>query len=243
MLGILGFMGSYPSREDLKIFMSECRADAKAAIFTVEQVNKGEYDPSHPGPEANQNIQYTAAMAYPTPLIFYSTGGDAEMEPNNEPAPGDAYLEWLKFLLRQPKIPKTISISYGSDERDLPQEYMMPLCKLFAQLGTRGVSVLFASGNDGVGDGDCKDKSGKVQFSLAFPASCTRGVLFLRATSTQAQAQIAYQTTTFSQVPGSLASVARPAVARPTTSSRLRRTYPGAASRASLRALLTRTAR
>jgi hypothetical protein len=38
------------------------------------------YDPSHPSDEANMYIQYAEAMVYPTPLIFYSTGGEPEWE-------------------------------------------------------------------------------------------------------------------------------------------------------------------
>ena len=45
-----------------------------------------------------------------------------------------------------------------------------------AQLGTRGVTVLLATGDFGVGEGDCKDDSGKVQFLPMFPATCTCGV-------------------------------------------------------------------
>lgn len=48
----------------------------------------------------------------------------------------------------------------------------MYVCNLFAQLGARGVSALFASGNGGVGRGDCVTKDGSVQFSPLFPATC-----------------------------------------------------------------------
>ncbi len=59
--------------------------------------------------------------------------------------------------------------------KDLPLEYATAVCNLYLQLGARGVSVIFASGDDGVGRGDCKPKdgSGKIQFSLVFPAPCT----------------------------------------------------------------------
>ena len=46
-----------------------------------------------------------------------------------------------------------------------------------AQLGARGVSVLFSSGDGGVSgiaNGDChrNDGSGQVQFVPTFPATC-----------------------------------------------------------------------
>ena len=179
MLGVVGYDDSYSNQADLTAFMNEFRKDADPAAtysFKVERVNGGGDDPSNPGSEASSNVQYAAAMAYPTPLVFYSTGGGLVIF-NNEPAPGDAILEWLKFMLAlEPEdLPQTISVSYGDDELGLPQEYVVPLCELFAQLGALGVSVLFSSGNYGVGRGNCKDRSGKVQFHLLFPASCTYG--------------------------------------------------------------------
>ncbi|KAF8265083.1 peptidase S8/S53 domain-containing protein [Lactarius quietus] len=68
-----------------------------------------------------------------------------------------------------PKIPQTITSGYAGDEQ--------LVCKLFAQLGARGVSVLFTSGIGGVGgydNGSCmaNDGSGKVRFLPTFPASC-----------------------------------------------------------------------
>ena len=45
---------------------------------------------------------------------------------------------------------------------------------MFAQLGTMGISVLFASGDSGVGGGSCRSNDGKggKKFIPAFPASC-----------------------------------------------------------------------
>ena len=184
LLGVVGFKNSYPSKEDLKTFMSKFRSDEPAATFTVVRVNDGGNDPSNPGSEASTDIQYAGGIANPTPLIFYSTGGDGVMWSTGGAAPGDAYLEWLNYMVSTEKIPQTISFSYSSEELNLPPDYAKPLCKLFAHLGARGVSVLVASGDEGVGRGDCKDESGKVQFNPTFPASCTRDVSSLLLTST-----------------------------------------------------------
>jgi tripeptidyl-peptidase I len=67
VLGILGFDNQYPSEDDLTLFMINFHEDAVAATYTVEKVNDGGYDQSHPGDEANVDIQYTGAMSYPTP--------------------------------------------------------------------------------------------------------------------------------------------------------------------------------
>ncbi|KAH9012242.1 subtilisin-like protein [Lactarius deliciosus] len=171
-LGIAGYGGQFPSPRDLTFFMNEFRTDGDDATFTVTQVNGGGYDPANPGVEANLDIQYAEAMAYPTRHIYYSTGGTPD-SPTDDP-----YLCWLRYMIAQNDvdIPRTISTSYGGDEHDSPQEYAVSLCRLFGQLGLRGVSVLFSSGDHGVGDGDClvRDSSGKhsVQFIPIFPATC-----------------------------------------------------------------------
>ncbi|KAH8982165.1 subtilisin-like protein [Lactarius hatsudake] len=176
LLGIAGYLGDYPGPQDLRKFMSQCRADAVDATFTVELLNGSEYDPNNPATEANQNIQYAQAMAYPTPHLFYSTGGEMAVLPgSNLPAPGDLFLAWLNFVLSGQRVPPTISTSYGVQETTTPLEYATALCNLFAQLGLRGASVMFPSGNNGVGKlEDCidDDDPGSVHFVPTFPASC-----------------------------------------------------------------------
>ncbi len=204
VLAIVGHLNDYPSPADLREFMTECRTDAVDATYTVERVNGGEYDPSHPATEANLDMQYTQAIAYPTRHIFYSVGGGKLAIPgSNEPARGDVYLEWLNYVLDQPNVPQTISISYGDPEKAVPWEYARTLCNLFARLGARGASVVFPSGDDGVGDGDCivNDGSGRVQFIPEFPSSCMCIVLFLLGSSTPSQTQVAHDISTVSQVP------------------------------------------
>ncbi|KAH9000630.1 subtilisin-like protein [Lactarius hatsudake] len=172
-LGVFGYLKDYPSKADLALFMDEFRSDVQPptlATFAVEQVNGGGYDPDTPGSESSTDVQYASAMAYPTPITFYSIGGTAVLSDSGEPLPGDAVLESLEYVLKKTAIPQTISISYGNYERNVPREYARALCILFAQLGARGVSVLLPSGDDGVGE-NCKDQSGNVRFIAEFPAS------------------------------------------------------------------------
>ncbi|KAH9025407.1 subtilisin-like protein [Lactarius pseudohatsudake] len=176
-LGVIGFDNEGPSETDLTEYMTEFRSDVQPpslATFAVEVVNGGEYDPDTPGEETSGDVQYASGMAYPTPIIFYSTGGVGEWSDSGEPIPGDQYLEWIEHLLRKTDIPQTVSMSYGFYEYSAPHEYTRGLCTLFAQLGARGVSVLFSSGDDGVGKDrhDCRDESGNVRFIPLFPASC-----------------------------------------------------------------------
>ena len=175
-LGILGIDDDYPSKLDLTHFMVRYRYEARNADFTVIQWNGGGYNPNHPGDGSSIGTQYTSAMAYPTELIFYSIGGDTEWE-NGRPTAEDMYLVWLNKILEQQFPPQTISIEYGHSERDLPFDYADSLCELFAQLGLRGITVLVASGQDGVGAGNCVNAEGDVQFIPEFPSTCTCGFL------------------------------------------------------------------
>ncbi|KAH8980544.1 subtilisin-like protein [Lactarius akahatsu] len=174
VLAVTGYLDSYPSQADLTEFMSECREDAIGATFEVVQINGGGYDPSRPDAEANLNLQYTQAIAFPTPHIFYSTGGGISINhDDNTPASDDAWLQWVNYMLDSEDIPQTINTSYGDPETHLPPEYAETLCGLYARLGARGASVIFSSGNYGVGKGDCLANDGSgVHFIPAFPASC-----------------------------------------------------------------------
>jgi hypothetical protein len=101
--------------------------------------------------------------------IFYSTSGD-EVD----------FLTWLGYVLNQQNAPQTISTSYGDEEQEFSRDYATELCLLSGVLGLRGTTLLFASGDDGVGRGDCifNDSSGRFQFPI-FPASCMCDVFFL----------------------------------------------------------------
>ena len=180
-LAVVGFDGELPSQEDLTVFMTHFSKKSQAATFTIEQVNGGVNFPDYTPGLGNTEVQYASAMAYPTPLVFYSAGGtlvwNQEEGEARAPIAGDKYLEWFHHVFREGNIPQTISLSDGEIELALPPEYAANLCFLFAVLGAQGVSVLAASGSDGVGEGDCWTNMGFRRFKAEFPASCTCGVL------------------------------------------------------------------
>ncbi|KAH9031406.1 subtilisin-like protein [Lactarius deliciosus] len=168
MLGVAGYLGDCPSPDDLRQFMNQYRFDATSATYSVVQIVNGRYDPTNPTTEANLNMQYTSAIAYPTKHIFYSTGvSDSQ---------SDEFINWLDYMLGLWSVPQTICTPYGMPEYQVPPDYATYVCNLFAQLGLRGASVLFSTGNDGVGHGNClvRDSSGnsRVQFLPTFPSTC-----------------------------------------------------------------------
>ncbi|KAF8260927.1 subtilisin-like protein [Lactarius quietus] len=178
VLAIVAFKNQYPSLTDFEQFMTICRSDVEnpLAAFTHVEVNGGNFDLGRPGPGATASMQYTVGLVYPTPIRFYSVGGEiAVTYGTNQPAPNDMILEWLLLMVDEETVPQTITMSYGVFEKFIPQEYAVAICNMFAELGSRGASVLVASGSDGVGPSDrteCLDRSGRLQFAIEFPTSC-----------------------------------------------------------------------
>ncbi|KAH9923964.1 subtilisin-like protein [Epithele typhae] len=175
-LGVVGYLNEFANRVDLQTFFSRFRSDAVGSTFTTVLVNGGGDDQSTPGVEANLDIQYTEGISFPTPNIYYSTGGSPRFTPDgNTPTnTNEPYLDWLNFILASGKIPQTFTTSYGDDEQTVPEDYALQVCGLFARLGARGSSVMFSSGDNGVGGGNCLSNDGTKtkKFLPNFPASC-----------------------------------------------------------------------
>ncbi|KAL1668875.1 peptidase S8/S53 domain-containing protein [Schizophyllum commune] len=124
--------------------------------------------------EANLDIQYTEALSYPIPNVYYSTGGSPPYTEDSQTPTNTNGTDWLEYILDQDDIPQTFTTSYGDDEQTVPQDYAQNVCDQLAKLGARGASILFSSGDFGVGGGDCanNDGSNATAFQPAFPASC-----------------------------------------------------------------------
>lgn len=110
-------------------------------------------------------------------MKVYSTGGSPPFTPDtNSPTDtNEPYLTWLDYVLADPNPPHSISTSYGDDEQTVPYNYAVRACQEFAQLGARGVSLMFSSGDNGVGtNGTCLSNDGKntARFIPEFPTSC-----------------------------------------------------------------------
>ena len=94
------------------------------------------------------------------------TPGD---QPGNKGA--EPFAAWLETLSKTPDdaIPQVFSISYADDENEVDKAYASRVCLEFQKAGARGVSVLVASGDFGVGGNTMQDC---VEFVPTFPASC-----------------------------------------------------------------------
>jgi len=112
------------------------------------------------GIEASLDIEYIMATGQHIPTLFWSNGG---LTKGQEP-----FLKWIAALNALSEPPLVVSVSYGDDEDSLSADYMIRIDQEFQKAGVRGVSILFASGDSGVG-GSFVDKCKK--FVPDFPAS------------------------------------------------------------------------
>ncbi|OAX43341.1 subtilisin-like protein [Rhizopogon vinicolor AM-OR11-026] len=184
-LGLTGYLEQYANNMDLQQFYQLENPSAYGSNYTFVSINGGLNNQSYAdaGIEADLDTQFGFGLTWPTPGTFYSTGGEPPFTPDmlsptdtNEP-----YSYWLDYVLSQDTLPQTISTSYGDDEQTVPYTYATRVCAGMAALGARGVSVMFSSGDGGVGDGDanpatqeCYSNDGRnvTKFLPAFPASC-----------------------------------------------------------------------
>jgi tripeptidyl-peptidase-1 len=193
-IGFNNFLAEVPIRPDTKQFLQKYKPEAVSGASKYKFVDIAG-GPSQDGPltpeqianstslEANLDVQTIIGMTYPMPVTAYSTGGvppqigdvAAGDDPGNEP-----YLTWVNYVLSQKNLPQVISTSYGDDEQTVPLDYAKRVCNGFAQLGARGISTLFGSGDGGAGDiagndaESCVSNDGKntFKFIASFPASC-----------------------------------------------------------------------
>ncbi|TVY18022.1 Tripeptidyl-peptidase sed2 [Lachnellula arida] len=181
-VGYASFLEEYARYADLAEFEKVYAPYAVGTNFTVIQYNGGGNNQTSldDSGEANLDNQYILGTSYPTPVTEFSVGGrgllivdgDSPTEADNTNEP---YLDFLLAItkLDNKDIPNSISLSYGENEQEIPIAYATQVCQLFAQLGARGKSILFSSGDSGTGD-FCLSNDGKntTKFQPQFPASC-----------------------------------------------------------------------
>lgn len=190
VVGLTDYLGEVNNRSDAEIYLQHYRPDAVSAAYTFSQisVNGGPLDQGQlssadlkagVGIEGNLDAQTILGIDYPTPLVVWSTAGNPPFKPDadNPTVDNEPYLTWVNYVLSQPFIPQVISNSYEDNEQTVPESYAKVVCSQFAQLGARGVSVFFGSGDGGVAGvqpgGSCKSNvDGKKAFLPLFPSSC-----------------------------------------------------------------------
>ncbi|KAJ7921462.1 tripeptidyl peptidase A [Mycena leptocephala] len=175
-----GYLDIWARPDSLELYLNDYIPESIGSNYTMDVVNiTGPFTPSSFGGEGNLDTQLAIGVAYPIPMTYYTTNSvppyipdqnqDGELPGVNEP-----YLDFIDYLLGLDHPPTVITTSYGDDEQT---DYASAVCQGFAKLGARGVSVLFSTGDQGLGIDDlptCIANTGNnaTTFLPVFPASC-----------------------------------------------------------------------
>ena len=158
---IASFLEEYYSPADLRKFFEIFGGSFKH----VEKVTKV-IGPNNgpPGAEASLDIQYIMSLGAMVPTWIWSTAG---LHESQEP-----FLEWLLDISNRSEVPWVHSVSYSDYEDSLDVAYMNRMNVEFQKAGVRGLTFLFASGDDGA---DCKNSKFRPLFPSSSPYVTTVG--------------------------------------------------------------------
>ncbi|KAH9919448.1 subtilisin-like protein [Epithele typhae] len=164
-LGVTGLYGNNAHYDYLHDFLVKFRPDMDPNTnFTSVGIDGGNNTQTGPSvSEGELDIQYTVGLATEVPVVYYFIGF------HFQDGPLEGFLDEANYLLSLDEPPRVLSTSYGMPESSLTPEIADKLCQVYAQLGARGVSIVYASGDSGVG---CP---GTDAFAPTFPSNCPYG--------------------------------------------------------------------
>jgi len=150
-MAVAEFQGQYYKDTDLKTFSSACAKPVEVAT------NVGKNEQSA-GVESELDIEYIKSVAPQVPLtVVYNSQY--------------SLLNWCTQITGLDNSPPIHSVSYGNDEaQQTSTEFMYTANTAFQKAGVKGISILFASGDQGV----CgREGCGlfKTKFHPDFPAA------------------------------------------------------------------------
>lgn len=148
-MAVAEFQGQYYKDTDIATFSTGCAVNPPVKVTT----NVGK-NGNTAGIESELDIEYIGAVANPIPLtVFYLSEF--------------SLLNWIKEVGTTPSPGYIQSVSYGNDERQQTSTaYMQQVNTQFQLIGAKGISVLFASGDQGVWG---RSGSGSRRFNPDFP--------------------------------------------------------------------------
>mmetsp|Transcript_154765 Transcript_154765/g.494877 ORF Transcript_154765/g.494877 Transcript_154765/m.494877 type:complete len:588 (+) Transcript_154765:69-1832(+) len=147
-MAVAEFQGQFWKKSDLDGFGTSCHRDVSVAK-TI-----GDEEP-HGGIESELDIEYIKAVAPEIPLTVIYNGQFS-------------LLKWANQISSMADPPLVHSVSYGNDEKQQSSARYMYTCNTaFMKAGARGISILFASGDQGV----CGREGCGSHFNPDFPAA------------------------------------------------------------------------
>ncbi|OSD07615.1 family S53 protease [Trametes coccinea BRFM310] len=163
-LAVSGYLGEFASEDDLETFFLAFRPDVTTTPeFSVVSVDSG-VTTGNGTLEASLDIQYTVGIATGVPTTFYSVGNPF----------AEGFIDLANFLLGLDELPLVLTTSYGFNENDFigSEALAESFCNVYAQLGARGTSVFFCSGDNGVYSFSFNSLCDATEFGPTFPSTC-----------------------------------------------------------------------
>jgi tripeptidyl-peptidase-1 len=156
-VAVVEFQNQYYDNTDLASFSSTCGLSSAITVTTDIGTNNQAYCTSgilSRCVESLLDIEYIGAVAGQIPLSVYYYSSYS-------------LLAWIEDVSNAASPPLVQSVSYGNDEaQQTGADYIYTVNNYFASVGSRGISILFASGDQGVWG---REGTGSV-FHPDFPA-------------------------------------------------------------------------
>ncbi|KAI0693683.1 family S53 protease [Cerioporus squamosus] len=163
-IGVSAFLDEMATEDDLDIFFLAWRPDVTTTPeFKVVSVDNG-ITSGDATAEASLDIQYTVGVATGVPTTLYSVGDPT----------GQGFIDLVNFLLALDELPLVLTTSYGFNEASFEgaEDFANTFCNAYAQLGARGTSVFFCSGDNGVYSFSFDSSCDATTFAPTFPSGC-----------------------------------------------------------------------
>ena len=147
------FGGQEYSPDDLSAFFEAMN------VVPSPVVVQGQNFPQHPGSEAQLDIEFIMGVAQNVTTVFWNQGV--------------TFLGWIVNVLNSSNPPLVSSVSYGGTENDYSEEFLDRVNTEFQKAASRGLTILFASGDSGVNNADttAPNCTEAQHFVPLFPAS------------------------------------------------------------------------
>jgi len=134
------FLGQYFHQDDLTEFWKLFGSNFTHQSTVYKYIGP---DTGVDGVEACLDVEYIMSLGANVNTWFWSTGGTVN---GQEP-----FLTWILDVANTTDAPYTHSVSYGDVESSVDLAFMERINQEFQIVGTRGISVMFASGDSGAG--------------------------------------------------------------------------------------------
>ncbi|OCH93713.1 subtilisin-like protein [Obba rivulosa] len=188
---------------DFDVFFGNFSKDQVGERPTLISIDGGILDPNGDLGESSLDLQYALGLVGKNQeVLLYQTGDDVvggsfnnlldaldasycTFEGGDDPTQDGIYPDTAPGGFDEPencgtvKPADIISTSYGYDEADLTPFYMIRQCNEYGKLGLLGVTIMYASGDDGVAGfgGVCLEPNGTQAigasiFNPTFPGGC-----------------------------------------------------------------------